>query len=63
MLIYLTSSFLNNDLEAVVKSLNLVPTPITKSAFSAIELAAKLPVTPTPPKFKEKLPLQALFPA
>ena len=34
-----------------MKSVNLVPIPIIKSAFLAISFAAELPVTPRPPKF------------
>ena len=41
---------LKSCLDAVVKSVNRVPTPITKSASLAIVLAAEFPVTPIPPR-------------
>ena len=37
---------------AVVKSLYLVPIPITRSASAARRLAAGVPVAPTPPRFR-----------
>ena len=40
------------DFDAVVKSVNLVPTPVMRSAFSAIVFAALLPVTPKPPRLR-----------
>ena len=39
----------NADLEAVVKSLQRVPTPITRSASRASRLAAGVPVAPIAP--------------
>src|SRR5690606_13966999 len=50
-------------LEAVVKSVKRVPTPITRSASLAIRLAAALPVTPMPPRLSGWVEGNALLPA
>ena len=42
----------NSHLEAVVKSVYRVPTPMTTSASRAISLAAEQPVVPMPPRFR-----------
>ena len=44
-----TSGSWKADFEAVVKSLQRVPTPITRSASRASRLAAAVPVAPTAP--------------
>ena len=44
-----TSGSWNADCEAVVKSLQRVPTPITRSASRASRLAAAVPVAPIAP--------------
>ncbi len=62
MLMNLASSR-NSHLEAVVKSVYRVPTPMTTSASLAISLAAEQPVTPTPPKFRGWSQTTALLPA
>ena len=52
-----------SSLEPVVKSDSRVPMATIRSADLAMEFAARLPVTPTPPRFMGWEALQALFPA
>src|SRR4030095_6255444 len=44
-----TPSAANSDLDAVVKSVHLVPIPMTTSASAARAFAAAVPVAPMPP--------------
>ena len=50
-----TLGFCHADFEAVIKSLYLVPTPITRSEFEAISLAPFVPVAPIAPKLSSCL--------
>ena len=52
-----------SSLEPVVKSERRVPIAMIRSASLAMVFAARLPVTPTPPKFMGWLELQADLPA
>ena len=47
-----TCGLWNNDFDAVVKSLQRVPMPITRSAPFAIRFAASVPVAPIAPRFE-----------
>ena len=57
-----TSWFWNRDLDAVVKSDILVPTPITRSALRATRLAARFPVVPMPAKVQHMAGHNRAFP-